>query len=85
MLSYPLLVLSNFFSSKQHRMMLSKQYDTLHAPHLTWDTETFLTLASSVVLQSKDPVKALLKDAAVVAIHYPNKEEHNFILNKLVE
>jgi hypothetical protein len=26
-----------------------------------------------------------LKDAAVVAIHYPNKEEHNFILNKLVE
>ena len=66
--------------------MASKPSETLCAPYLTWDTETFLTLATSAVLQSKDPVKALSEDPPVVAIHYRKKQdtpEHEFVVNDL--
>ena len=60
---------------------------TLRGPHLTWDTETFLTLATSAVLQSDDPVKALSEDPRVVAIRLAKTEntpeQHEFVVNEL--
>ena len=66
--------------------MSSKPSDTLRGRHLTCDTETFLSLASSAILESKDPVKALSDDPPLVAIYLDKMltwEQHEFLVNEL--
>ena len=66
--------------------MLSTPSETLLNTYLAWDTQTFSTLATSVVLQSKDPAKALKEDPPVLARVLDKKKdgpEHEFIVNEL--
>ena len=85
MLSYGWLFFTNLLSSKRCSMT-SNPSQTLDTAHLTWDTQTFFSLATSAVLLSKDPEKALSDNPPVVAMIQKKMlttPEHKFVVNDL--